>query len=187
MNIFDRAQDGVWNSFGRKKRSEICTVGEIVIRPMKQEEYPLLAEFLYDAIFQPDSGNLLPREVINQPDLAVYIQDFGQNNDFCLVAESGGRILGAVWTRILADGVKGYGNIDETTPEFAISVKKEFRRQGIGALLMQEMIVLLKKMGFSRASLSVDKENYAYKLYCSLGFQVVKEQENDYLMMLDLK
>jgi len=44
-------------------------------------------------------------------------------DDLCMVAESCRHILGAVWTRILAGKVKGYGNVDDHTPEFAISVK----------------------------------------------------------------
>lgn len=161
-------------------------VGAVHIRPMNEQEYPLLEEFLYDAIFQPEGREPVPREVIHQPELAVYIQDFGKADDLCLVAELEGTVLGAVWTRILAGEVKGYGNIDGSTPEFAISVKKEFRKQGIGTLLMREMTALLKEKGYERVSLSVDKINYAYRMYEKLGFKVVKEQEDDYLMLLKL-
>lgn len=37
-------------------------------------------------------------------------------------------------------GTEVNANIDRVTPEFAISVKKEFRRQGIGVRLMKSMI-----------------------------------------------
>lgn len=163
------------------------TADEWDIRCLKREEYSLLESFLYDAIYVPKGVAAPPKEIIHQPELAVYIEDFGQPDDVCLVAESQGHILGAVWTRILAGKVKGYGNIDDGTPEFAISVKKEFRHQGIGSRLMQEMIALLKDKGYEKTSLSVNKDNYAYQMYRNLGFRVVKEQDEDYLMVLELQ
>ena len=162
------------------------------IRFMRPEEYPLLKDFLYDAIYLPEDTAAPPKEIINQPELTVYIADFGQPDDLCLVAESCHHVIGAVWSRILAGKIKGYGNIDSYTPELAISVKKEFRNQGIGSQLMREMIVLLKLNGYEKVSLSVNKDNYAYQMYQKLGFQVVpkghniKEQEEDYLMILKL-
>lgn len=165
---------------------EIMSAEGIQIRLMNREEYPLLEEFLYEAIFQPEGSTQLPIEVIWQPELAVYIQNFGLPSDICLVAESEGKLLGAVWTRILTGEIRGYGNVDTSTPEFAISVLKEFRRQGIGKRLMEEMIAVLKERGYDKASLSVDKENYAYRMYESLGFKVIKDQKEDYLMIINL-
>lgn len=163
-----------------------CTVDEVKIRRMMPEEYPLLEDFLYDAIYLPEGASKPPREIIRQPELSVYIDYFGQMNDLCLVAEAEGHILGAVWTRILAGEIKGYGNVDAHTPEFAISVKKEFRQLGIGSKLMREMIALLKSKGYRKASLSVNKDNYACQMYGKMGFRVIKEREEDYLMLLEL-
>lgn len=151
------------------------------------KEHPLLKDFLYDAIYLPEGAAAPPREIVNQPELAVYITDFGQPGDLCLVAESYGHLLGTVWTRILAGKVKGYGNVDDHTPEFAISVKKEFRQQGVSSKLMQEMIVLLKNKGYEKVSLSINKDNYAYRMYQKLGFQAIREQDEDYLMVLELQ
>jgi len=75
---------------------------DYIIREIKQTEISLLGDFLYEAIFQHDEQNRLPREVINQPELMVYIEDFGRKDDQCLVVECDGKIVGAVWTRILA-------------------------------------------------------------------------------------
>lgn len=51
---------------------------------------------------------------------------------------------------------------------------------------MKEMIVLLKEEGYQKASLSVDRENYAFNMYQKLGFQVMKIQEQDSILVLDL-
>ena len=97
-----------------------------------------------------------------------------------------GKIVGAVWVRILSGPIKGYGYIDPKTPEFSISLLKEYRNQGIGTALMNKMIQYLFEKGYKKASLSVSKNNYAFKLYQKLGFKVIDEQEKDYLMIIDL-
>lgn len=49
------------------------------------------------------------------------------------------------------------------------------------------MIDHLRKSGYNQASLNVKKENYAVKLYHKMGFEIAKEDEEDYLMILNLK
>ncbi|CDX02948.1 Acetyltransferase GNAT [Desulfitobacterium hafniense] len=157
-----------------------------LIREIQLHELGILEDMLYEAIFQPDENNLLPREVIKQPKIGVYIDNWGKPDDLCLVADVDGKIIGAVWTRILAGNIKGYGNIDDQTPEFAISLVKEYRGKGIGTVLMKMMIEKLKERGYKQASLSVAKDNYALKMYQNVGFEIFAEQEQDYLMLLDL-
>ena len=149
------------------------TIGESVI----------LADMLYEAIFQPDEKNLLPKEVINQPELNVYIDNWGKKDDVCFVAVINDNIIGAVWTRILDEEIKGFGNIDNETPEFAISLYKEYRNKGIGTALMKHMLHSLKKSGYKQTSLAVQKENYAVKMYKKVGFKIIKESEEEYLMV----
>lgn len=154
------------------------------IRRMKPTEYPLLSDFLYEAIFQPDETNLVDKSIIEKPELQVYIKDFGkEKEDYCLCAEVDSKIVGAVWVR----NIKGYGNVDEDTPEFAISLYKDYRGQGIGTELMKKMLEHLSKAGYKKASLAVQKENYAAKMYRSLGFLVVDENTEEYIMVYEFK
>lgn len=166
-----------------KKSSNMNT---LTIRPIEKEEYPFLKDFLYEAVYLPEGEPMPPRDIIEKPELAIYIKDFGGPDDLCLVAELDGKLLGAIWTRILAGKVKGYGNIGSDTPELAFAVKKDFRKQGIGTKLLEDMLVMLKEQGYERVSLSVNKDNYAYHIYRKQGFQVVKVGEEDYLMVLEL-
>lgn len=155
----------------------------LIIRPLRQGEIPLLDEFLYQAIFVPEGVEAPPRSIIESPDLQVYIRDFGKSaSDNALVAELDGRVVGAVWTRIMDD----YGHIDDETPSFAISLLPEHRSRGIGTKLMKEMLRLLRDLGFARASLSVQKENRAASLYSKLGFRTVDETDEELLMLIDL-
>ncbi|SET42683.1 Acetyltransferase, GNAT family [Natronincola peptidivorans] len=157
-----------------------------LIREMKPDEEGILKDMLYEAIFQPDETKLLPREVVEQPEVSIYVNNWGQPDDYCLVAEVDGKIVGAVWTRILDGDIKGFGNIDHETPEFAISLYKEYRNQGIGTNLMKQMICHLKTRGYKRTSLAVQKENYAVKMYENVGFKIVSESKDEYLMVYDL-
>ena len=100
----------------------------------------------------------------------------------CLVADFGGKVVGAVWTRIMDD----YGHVDDEAPSFAISLYKEYRGQGIGSQLMVKMLELLKWQGYERASLAVQKENYAVKMYKNVGFKTVDENAEEYIMVCEL-
>jgi len=158
-----------------------------IIREIRKNELEILEDLLYEAIYQPEGAGLLPKEIITQPEINVYIKGFTQKeDDYCLVAEINKQIVGAVWIRILADEVKGFGNIDNSTPEFAISLFKEYRNKGIGTLLMEKMILYMQEKGYKQTSLSVDKKNYAAKMYMKLGFEIIHENEGDYLMRMKL-
>ena len=160
---------------------------EIIIREIKSDEVSILEDMLYESIYQPDETNPISREVINVPKVRVYIDNFAQKkDDYCLVADLNGQIIGAVWVRILADEIKGYGNVDNKTPEFAISLFKEYRKQGIGTMLMKKMISYLVEKDYKQTSLSVHKENYAVRMYQKLGFEIIGENNEDYLMLLKL-
>lgn len=159
---------------------------EFLIRELREPEYPLLRDFTYEAIFQRDETNLLPRSVLDDPQLRACYEDFGRKDDFCLVAQVEGKIVGAVWTRVIAGAVKGFGNIDEKTPEFAIALRKPCRGAGIGTALMRAMLALLREKGYPRASLSVQKDNYAVRLYEKVGFRTVRETEEEFIMVCDL-
>ena len=51
-------------------------------------EYPLLNEFLYEAIFIPDGIKPPPKNIIASPELQIYVDRFGASKaDFALVAE----------------------------------------------------------------------------------------------------
>lgn len=153
---------------------------EIGIRGMKPEDYPYLRDFLYEAIFVPDGTEPPPREIIDRPELQVYIQDFGEKPDDCaLMAVVDGNPAGAVWTRIMQD----YGHLDDKTPSLAIALYPQYRGWGIGTALMQAILGMLRAMGYPGVSLSVQRSNYAAKMYQKLGFQTVRQNGEEDLML----
>lgn len=128
---------------------------DLNIRELKENEYKILDNFLYEAIFIPKGTKKPPREIINKEELQVYVKDFGSyKDDNCIVAELNNKIVGACWNRIMND----YGHID--------SLYEEYRGKGIGTKLMETMLKLLKDN---------NKENYklSYKeIKNIIGFEI---------------
>ena len=68
-----------------------------IIRKLKPEERKVLDTFLYEAIFVPEGAEAPPRDIINRPELQVYVEDFGnREGDIGFVAEINQSIAGAV-------------------------------------------------------------------------------------------
>ena len=154
-----------------------------IIRAIRESEIPVLEEFLYEAIFLPEGVAPPDRSIVLRPELQVYIENFGTRpDDRCLVAECDGRIVGAVWTRVMND----YGHIDDRTPSLAISLYPEYRGQGIGSELLRQVLAELREAGYTQVSLSVQKANYALRMYRKAGFTVMADHGEELLMVCRL-
>ncbi len=151
-----------------------------IIREIAQSEIVLLEDFLYEAIFIPQGAKAPSKDIVKLPELQIYISGFGsKKDDFALVAEFENELIGAVWVRIVND----FGHIDDKTPSLSIAICKPFRGKGVGSELMKQMLKRLKDKGYQQTSLSVQKENYAVKMYKKLGYKVLKENDNDLIMV----
>ena len=152
-------------------------------RELKPNEYELLKDFLYEAIFIPEGTEAPDRSIIELPELALYYEDFGSGPaDYCMAADDEGHVVGAIWSRIMND----YGHVDDETPSLAMSVLKEYRNKGIGTQLLREMLLLLKEKGYKRVSLSVQKANYAVRMYKKAGFVIAGENDEELIMTNEL-
>ena len=157
--------------------------GKMIIRELEPDEYEVLGDFLYEAIFVPEGTEPPSRDILEKPEMKLYIDCFGFiEGDNCLVAEEDGRIVGACWTRIMYD----YGHVDNYTPSFAISLYPEYRGRGIGTKMMQKMLKILKEQGYEKASLAVQKANYAVNMYKKVGFEIIEEKDEEYIMVCNL-
>lgn len=156
---------------------------DYIIREIRETEYFLLNDFLYEAIFIPDGMKAPPKTVIYSPELQVYVAEFGKKkDDICFLAEVSGKVVGAVWVRVMND----YGHIEDNVPSLAISLFKKYRGFGIGTALMKKMLCELRQRGYKKTSLSVQKANYAVKMYKNIGFDIIAESEEEYIMVYQL-
>ena len=48
------------------------------------------------------------------------------------------------------------------------------------------MLQFLREKGYKQASLSVQKANYAVRMYQKVGFEVIDENEEEYIMVCQL-
>jgi len=159
----------------------------IKIRPIQPADYAVLDDFLYHAIFIPEGEEYPTYNIIYTPEIYIYVKDFGKADDCGVVAEHDGKMVGAAWTRI----IPAYGNIDENTPELAISTLPDYRGQGVGTMLMNRLFELLRERGYKRTSLSVQKDNPAVRFYKRLGYEVTDEKldhvgHEDFIMVKKL-
>jgi GNAT superfamily N-acetyltransferase len=159
----------------------------VIIREILKSEINFLDEMLYQAIFIPEGIRKLPKEIIYNPELHHYIKNFGRKDDYCLVVESDGVLIGAIWSRIFSAEAKGYGWVDEKTPEISLAVDENFRKKGVGSLLLESMIEKLKEIGYEQISLSVDIVNFAYSMYKKFGFVDFELTDKSSVMIKKLK
>jgi len=153
------------------------------VRSIVAADYPQLEAFVYHAIYVPPGEEYPPREVIFEPEIHVYIKGFGDMPADCgVVAELDGGIVGMAWARI----IPAYGNIDECTPELAVSVLPEHRGKGIGAAMMARLFGELRERGFARTSLAVQKKNDAVRFYERLGYKTIRENDEEFIMVKEL-
>ena len=68
----------------------------------------------------------------------------------------------------------------------AMSVYKKYRGLGIGTSLLKQLLQVERLAGYSKISLSVQKSNYAVKMYEKVGFTVADENNEEYIMIVNL-
>lgn len=143
----------------------------MIIRDLEKKELEFLKDMLYESIYIPE--NIKNKvELLNSPSIKKYYEDWGRKGDTALIAiDKNNRAVGAVWYRLFDESNKGYGYVDNRTPELGIAVTQEARGLGIGTLLMKKITQQATDNGYKSISLSVDPENTsAVHIYRQLGF-----------------
>lgn len=142
------------------------------IRPLTQSDEKLLWEMCYQALNVPQSGKDLKEDTVNQPRFARYIRRWGRVDDrgFVSMERLNKRPIGAAWFRLLTGKDKGFGYIDDGTPELSIIVLPKYQGRGIGTKLMTVLLEEAAKH-YKTISLSVLSNNPVLQLYQRLGFQ----------------
>lgn len=157
---------------------------EINYRPIKPAEYPFIKDMLYEAIYVPTGQPKHPKSILDSPELSRYIEQWGQkSDDIAIVAVLNDELIGAVWGRKFSSDKKGFGYIDEETPEIGMAIKPSFRGKGIGTALLSHIEIEYQKRNIEKLSLSVNKLNKAKLLYEKCGYQFYKEQTTTIIMV----
>lgn len=156
---------------------------EIRCRPAGAEDFTFLATMLGEAaVWRPDKPSPTAEQVIADPRYALYLEGWGRQGDYGLVAEQGGS-LGAAWYRTYTEANHGYGFVAEDVPELSIAVIASRRHEGIGRRLLIDLIGASVEQGYRALSLSVAEHNPARALYASTGFVPVEKHGHSWTMV----
>lgn len=158
---------------------------KVAIRKLQPSDVPELWNLFYYAISVPPGEDPPPKDIIKKPELSKYVQDFGKGDDLGFMATTqNGKVAAAVWIRQFTRKDRGYGYVDDRTPELSIVVKPPFQGRGIGTTLLDHL--LSSTACPSRVSLSVSDYNPARRLYERFGFHVVGKAGDSTIMLLDM-
>lgn len=161
----------------------------VKIRPATREDLPFLWEMLYEAAaVSREIRQMGKQKALALPAISHILENFGRKGDFGFVAEMEDKdLVGAIWARLFPEDEKGYGFVSAEIPELAVAVAPEFRGQGVGTKLLENIIKTAQKLNYPALSLSVDRQNRAVRLYQNLGFRdagVSSETDSSVTMIL---
>jgi GNAT superfamily N-acetyltransferase len=114
--------------------------------------------------------------VWNQPALSRYAINWGQIGDLGFVALVNRDPLGAAWVRLWSGEDKGFGYVNDPTPELAIAVSPICQGKGVGSRLLARLLEAIQD-DYNAVSLSVRADNPAVRLYERAGFVKVEGSE----------
>ncbi|HEX8774715.1 MAG TPA: GNAT family N-acetyltransferase [Pyrinomonadaceae bacterium] len=159
---------------------------ECNMRPLSPSDQPFLWDMLYQSLYVPNGYPPFDRSVLDHPDIAKYVRAWGREHDSGFVAiDENGRPIGAIWLRLLKGEEKGFGYVDDKTPELGMAVLPAYRGQGIGTSLLSCLIESVEDI-YENISLSVAAENPALHLYERLGFEEVGKFGDSITMKISL-
>lgn len=160
---------------------------QISFRVMQADEYEFLNEMLYEALFVLPGQPKFPREIIEDPSIKKYIENWNQKEgDLAIVCLDGEELIGAIWGRKFSEDNKGYGFIDAETPEIGMAIKQEYRGKGLGSNLIKLLVDEYLEQGVGQLSLNVNTLNPAKRLYERCGFVKVSEESGAEIMTKQL-
>jgi ribosomal protein S18 acetylase RimI-like enzyme len=155
----------IWQKYSLVSRSIDCQ-----IQTLTNRDESILLPMLMHAAHESSVEN-----VRSNPDLFRYVKDWGRNEDIGFVAIDNTPI-GAAWLRLFTSEDRGFGYVDDRTPELAIAVFPEYRGKGIGTKLLTHIVEYAGDL-YPAISLSVRANNPVISLYQRLGFVKVDGSE----------
>jgi ribosomal protein S18 acetylase RimI-like enzyme len=151
----------------------------MVIRRGGRQDVRFLRDMLHHAYYWRE------RDPGEEPGpVSRYVKGWGKQGDTALIAVEDGFPVGAAWYRLFDTERRGYGFVDEETPELAIAVVPSRRGRGLGEALLQALLERAQVDGYRAISLSVPSADDALlSFYEKHGFVRVHEDGGDSVTM----
>ena len=158
-----------------------------IIRSINEEDISFLWEMLFESIYTPEGQEPASRDIINNSSISKYVEDWGRNGDMGYIAVNDlGQSLGSISIRYFNKENKGYGYVNDDTPELGMAIRAEYRGRGIGTELLKTLLEQAKMKGIKTISLSVDPMNPAINLYKRFGFKEIGMEGTSITMIVNL-
>ena len=152
----------------------------VVVRRGGAQDLRFLRDMLHHAYYWKERA---PEDRGAGP-VALYVKAWGRPGDAAMIAIDSGFPVGAAWYRLFTRDRRGYGFVDDQTPELAIAVVPNARGKGVGAALLEALLDRARAEGHETISLSVDRNNAgAIGLYERYGFERVGEEDDSVTML----
>ena len=141
------------------------------IRPATGEDARVLADMLVEAVNGNAERTRARVNVLEDPAFVRYIAGWKRPSDFgCVAEDANGVAVGACWARLFPANDPGSGFVAVGVPELTLGVYRQWRAQGAGRALLRELSLAASAHGYARLSLSVERTNFAQRLYTSEGY-----------------
>lgn len=165
--------------------------GEVSVRALAPSDEPFMLEMLREADhwrLPPDAPRPPMTEVLADPHVRLYVEDWGRPGDDGVVAEVAGQPVGACWWRLFTEEWHGWGFAGPQVPELSIAVAPDHRGRGIGGRLLAAAVARAERLGHPAMSLAVMPDNHrARKLYVRAGFRRAAVVDGSWVMTLPLQ
>jgi GNAT superfamily N-acetyltransferase len=126
-------------------------------------------------------------EIMADPPLTHYVSGWMRPDDMGVVAVApSGLPVGAAWLRYLPATDPGYGFVRDDVPELSMGVVTSWRGRGVGRTLLRSVLAAARAAGVAAVSLSVERANFAARLYESEKFRTVESFDYSDTMLADL-
>jgi GNAT superfamily N-acetyltransferase len=145
-----------------------------IIRAATTQDGSFMVDMLLEAVnWSPQWKQKSRNQVLADPKTGRYIAGWPRSTDLGVIAEADREPVGAAWLRFLPASEPGYGFISSDIPELTIGVVARWRGRGIGRALLRAIAERARQAGIGQISLSVERKNFAHRLYLSEGYHIV--------------
>lgn len=166
---------------------DTSAVTDLSIRPATSADADFLLDMLVAAVNWLPERNWSREQIMANPSLAHYVDGWMRPDDFGVVAvDQADRPVGAAWLRYLTAADPGYGYVSDDVPELTIGVVESWRGRGVGRVLLRAVLDAARERGVRTVSLSVERANFAARLYAAEGFRTVESFEDSDTMVAEI-
>ena len=174
--------------FARFCLCKASVVTDFGIRPATSVDADFLVDMLVAAVNWLPERKLSREQVMANPSLAHYVSGWMRPDDIGVVAvDRGDRPVGAAWLRYLTAADPGFGYVSDDVPELGIGVVESWRGRGVGRALLRAVLDAAREGGVAAVALSVERANFAVRLYAAEGFHTVESFEDSDTMVAEIK